>query len=37
VIVRTLLKSNIAVVTGSNARLARFAETVAAQLGGNGA
>ena len=37
VIVRTLLKSNIAVVTGSNARLARFAETVATQLGGNGA
>jgi hypothetical protein len=35
--VRTLLKSNIAVVTGGNARLARFAETIAAQLGGNGA
>jgi hypothetical protein len=29
VIVRTLLKSNIAVVTGGNARLARFAATIA--------
>jgi hypothetical protein len=37
VIVRTLLKSGIAVVAGGNARIARFAETVAAQLGGNGA
>ena len=30
VIVRTLLKNRIAVVAGGNARVARFAETVAA-------